>query len=361
MKRICFVDYDMSVTGGAEQVTASLVNVLCSEYKVYVCTLVQCNDEMAYHLDESIRCVKLLGTEERLRMMKKKAVPLFIKFVRDHGIEIVIMMGNYPAFVISAARMHTKAKYIYCDHGALMNQWKQKDITFIRFVNTVFAHKVVVLTERTRKDYIKQFHLKESKVQCIYNWIDTKVLNERKTYDAETHKILTVGRFGKEKGYDLLLKVAKKVLPDHPEWEWHLYGEGETFEKTKREIQETNLDKQLVLQGNVKDVYKKFNQYAFLVLTSYREGLPLVLLEANAIGIPMVSFDIATGPNEIIDDGMNGFLITPYDTDEMAEKIERLVCSRELRIDLAKATEYNLVKFEQGTILQQWIELIENV
>lgn len=361
MKKICFVDYDMSVTGGAEQVTASLVNTLCRKYEVYVCTLVQCNGEIAYHLDESIHYVQLLEKEERIRTMKKKAIPLFKNYVIDNGIEIIIMMGNYPAYIVSAARMHTKAKYVYCDHGALMNQWKQKDITFIRFVNAVLAHKVVVLTEKTRKDYVDKFHLKESKVQCIYNWIDDKLLNERKAYNAESHKILTVGRFGREKGHDLLLEVAKKVLPAHSEWEWHLYGEGETFEKTRKEINEANLEEQLILKGNIKDVYKKYNQYALFVLTSYREGLPLVLLEAKAIGIPMISFDIATGPNEIIDDGKNGYLIRPYDIDEMAEKMEKLIQDRELRIEMAKGTEYHLEKFEQGTILQQWKELIEKL
>ena len=58
-----------------------------------------------------------------------------------------------------------------------------------------------------------------------------------------------------------------------------------------------------------------------MVLPSYREGLPLVLLEAAACGLPMISFDIATGPNEIIRDKINGSLIPPYDCEKMADEI----------------------------------------
>ena len=99
-----------------------------------------------------------------------------------------------------------------------------------------------------------------------------------------------------EKGYDLLVEVAKKVLPSHPEWEWHLYGTGDTFDEIHQKVVEYNLTSQLIQKGNVKDVYKLYNEYAFLVLPSYREGLPLVLLEAKARGLPMVSFVVTSGP-----------------------------------------------------------------
>ena len=71
------------------------------------------------------------------------------------------------------------------------------------------------------------------------------------------------------------------------------------FDEIHRKIAEYGLTAQLIQKGNVKDVYKLYNDYAFLVLPSYREGLPLVLLEAKASGLPMVSFDVTTGPKEI--------------------------------------------------------------
>lgn len=358
MKKICFVDYDMAVTGGVEQVTASLANELCKKYEVYVYSI---NDtaDIAYDLDKRIHYYKGLKGATRLRQMIIPVFGAFCRFVKKEEIDLVIMMGHYSALIVSACRFFTKAKFIFCDHGALMNQWHEKDITLIRLWNSIMAHKVITLTEQTKADYIRKFHLKKLKVQCIYNWIDPQLLKVNRPYEPESKSILTVGRFGKEKGYDLLLEVAKKVLPEHEDWQWHLYGVGETFEDTKKEIYRAGLDKQLILKGNVKGVYKLFNDYAFIVLTSYREGLPLVLLEASACGLPMVSFDVMTGPNEIITDGVNGRLIKPYDCDKMADCINELIDNKERRKELSEGTTICLEKFSYDRILKEWEELLD--
>ncbi len=359
MKRICFVDYDMSVTGGAEQVTASLANVLCREYEVYVYSINGNENGAAYRFDERVCYHQELQGVTRLRQMITGVFRSFCDFVKSEKIDVVITMGNYPALIVALTRFFTKAKYVYCDHGALMNQWHQKDITAIRYLDAVLSHKIVTLTEQTRKDYIEKFHMKPKKVQCIYNWISPEVLEARSTYDEKSKCILTVGRFGKEKGYDLLVKVARQVLPKHTDWQWHLYGTGETFETIQEQVISLGLSNQLILKGNVKEVYKMYKHYALLVLPSYREGLPLVLLEANANGLPMVSFDIMTGPNEIIVDGENGFLVPAYDCGAMADKIEQLIENDSLRVAQSKATEKYLEKFEYQNILKQWKVLIE--
>lgn len=353
MKKICFVDYDMSVTGGAEQVTASLANELCKEYEVYIYSI---NDggEAAYQFDKRIHYYKELKGVTRLRQMITGVFKPFCNLVKTEGIDTVILMGNYPALIVSLCRFFTKARFIYCDHGALMNQWHQKDITLIRYWDALIAHKVITLTEQTRRDYIEKFRLKESKVQCIYNWISPEVLEASRTYDMSSKYILTVGRFGKEKGYDLLVKVAKQVLTKHPDWQWHLYGTGETFNEIKKEVEVSGLGEQLILKGNVKEAYKLYNDYSFLVLPSYREGLPLVLLEASACGLPMISFDIMTGPNEIIQNGVNGSLIPPYDCEKMATAINELIEDADKRRNMSEGTKVCMDKFSCEKILDDW-------
>lgn len=357
MKKICFVDFDMSVTGGVEQVTASLANELSGIYETFVYAINK-GGESAYELDERVVFIEGLTGETRLRGMIQGTFRPFIRFVKENKIDVVILMGNYPALVASFTRFFTKARYMYCDHGGLMNQWKQKDITAIRFWDALTSHKVIVLTEKTRRDYISRFHLKPGKVRCIYNWIEDKVVHARKGYNTESKKILSVGRFGKEKGYDMLIEMAKAVLPAHPDWQWHVFGTGETFEETAAKVSEYALGDQLILKGNVKDAYRLYLDYAFLVLPSYREGLPLVLLEAAAVGLPMVSFDIETGPNEIIEEGRNGFLIPPYDLAKMEEKIEELMADKDIRREMA---EYDGMKdkFSKENILKEWIDVIE--
>lgn len=357
MKRVCLVDYDMAVTGGVEQVTASLANTFCGDYQVFLCEINH-SGPCAYDLDERVHFQEGMKGKTRLREMIRGFLGPFIRFVKEHKIDVVLMMGNYPALIVSFTRFFTKARYIYCDHGALMNQWDQKDITGIRRWVSWCAHKTVVLTEKTRQDYLEKFHIRPGKIRCIYNWVEDEVAESRRPYQRESRKILSVGRFGKEKGYDLLVKVAGQVLPEYPQWSWDIYGAGETFEETKEAIRQAGLEGQICLKGNVKEAYRFYGEYAFLVLPSYREGLPIVLLEAGALGIPMVSFDIETGPGEIILEGENGFLIPPYDVEGMAEKIRELIRDPDLRERLA-SYEGTREKFSKEKILREWIKVLE--
>lgn len=357
MKRICIVDFNMSVTGGVERVTASLTNALCEKYKVYLYEINR-GQALAYKLDKRIVYIPGMEGKTRLREMIQGEIRTFTNFIKRHKVECVILMGNYPALIMSFTRFFTKAKYIYCDHGGLMNQWKQKDITAIRFWVSRVAHKTVVLTEKTKKDYQKMFHLNPKRLECIYNWIEDDILKEKKPYNLESRCILSVGRFGKEKGYDMLVEMAKQILPVHPEWQWHIYGTGETFEAISKKVLEYNLEEQLILKGNVDDVFHMYSEYAFLVLPSYREGLPLVLLEASALGIPMVSFDIETGPSEIIEHGKNGFLVPPYNIEKMIEYIVELMENADERSAMAGQTKA-ADKFKKENILKQWKALLE--
>lgn len=159
----------------------------------------------------------------------------------------------------------------------------------------------------------------------------------------------------------MLVEAAKLVLPKYPDWQWDLYGTGDTLDEIRKKIEEYGLEKQLILKGNVKDVYQVYGEYAFLVLPSYREGLPLVLLEAKALGLPMISFDITTGPNEIIKDGKDGYLIPPYDIQKMAERIEKFITDEEQRVSFSKNTEDGIEKFEKKQIYDQWVQLIEEL
>lgn len=360
MIKVCFVFYDLSVIGGAEQVGVNLANDLCEEFDVNIYSLCKSNQEIPYEIHANISVKMPMCGQGRIRQLIKKHHKYFIEYIKNSDIDIVIAIGGYAAVIVLPTRFFTKARYIFCDHGALKNQWNDKRITFIRWLNSKVYHHTVVLTDESRLDYIRYFRLKPEKVSRIYNWIPKKLQESSKVYRKESKKILSVGRFSKEKGYDLLIRVAEKVLPRNPEWEWDVYGDGEEFEKIENLVFDKKLERQLKLKGNVAEVSRLFNEYAFFVLPSYREGLPLVLLEAKVNKLPMISFDIQTGPNEIIDHE-NGILIPPYDCDKMAEAVENLIRDSEYRCKLSDGTNRNLEKFSYHSIRKQWINLIQQL
>ena len=172
---------------------------------------------------------------------------------------------------------------------------------------------------------------------------------------------MSVGRFSPEKQYNVLVEIADSVLKRYLDWKWYIYGNGETFPEIQNKIRLLGLEERIILKGEASDVSKIYAQAAMFVLTSQREGLPLVLLEAKANHLPCISFDIISGPGEIIQDNIDGFLIKPYEKEEMIKAIETLINNKSLRIKMSKSTGNNLEKFSNKTIMEKWETLINTI
>lgn len=93
-------------------------------------------------------------------------------------------------------------------------------------------------------------------------------------------------------------------------------------------------------------------------MTSRYEGLPMVLLEAKANKLPIVSFDIDSGPSDIIRNNLDGYLIEPFDVEEMANKVNFLIESPEKRKIFSANSDVNLEKFSKKNIMNKWLNLI---
>ncbi len=359
MKKVCLIDFDMSVRGGVEQVTASLANALADCFEVHLLGLCEMGN-LAYTVDERVKYTALSKEEQRLSVMRKELKPVIRNYLNSNKIDVAIIQGNYSGFIASTARIGTCTKLVFCDHGALMNQWDRRDIVVIRLISSLLCHKVITLTEQSREDYIRKFRLPRKKVDCIYNWIDLSVVRSEQ-YNKDSKRIISAGRFGKEKGFDMLIKAFKPVTEKHTDWHLDLFGDGEMMETVKNLIDEYNLSKNVHLMGMRTDLLQRYKDYAMYVLPSYREGMPLVLLEAKANRLPIVSFDILTGPKEIVRDGIDGILIKPYDIDEMARAMCTLIEDDKMREAFSAASQENLDKFSKKTILTNWKQLIEKI
>ena len=97
-------------------------------------------------------------------------------------------------------------------------------------------------------------------------------------------------------------------------------------------------------------------------MSSYAEGLPMVLVEVASFGIPSVAFDINTGPSDIIENGVSGFLVTDGDLGEYARALEKLMGNEELRREMgAKAKVIVEDKFSKDKVMVQWEELFREL
>ena len=252
-------------------------------------------------------------------------------------------------------------KIIFCDHHSLEFQ-DGVSRKIQRYIGAKFFDQIVTLTEEDKNKYPILYKINKEKVRNIYNWIED-ISEKPHKYDVSSKKIVTVGRFDVQKGYDYLSKVAVSVLSSNPDWSWDIYGSGD--EKIKRslcmELSKAGVESQVSFKGNVKGTENIYPNHAMYVMTSRYEGLPLVLLEAKQYGLPIISFNCPTGPLEIVVEGENGFLIKNFDIRDMSDKINSLIKNEDLRMEFSRNSMKNTEKFKKEKILKQWINLTEEM
>ena len=360
MKKVCFVKWIIDRVDGGLKVAVNLANELSDKYEVHLVSVLV-TEESFFDLKSNVRYENL--SSKKLSMQKHflKAVLLLREYIKKHDIQIVFGIGMSMNSVGIASTLGLDAVFISCDHTNSIVDIDTKVKKIQRYFGAKAADKIITLTTEDRDNYIKQYKIDSNKVECIYNWINS--INNVEKYNLNSKKLVTVGRFDKQKGYDYLSKVAVNVLSKFPNWQWDIYGSGDDSIKEKliSELKEGGVVAQVNFMGNVKGIENIYPNHGVYVMTSRYEGLPLVLLEAKQYGLPIVSFNCPTGPSEIVLDGKNGYLVDNFEIDEMSEKICKLIENEELRISFSKKSMNDTEKFSKAKILKQWIHLIEEM
>lgn len=361
-KRICIVVHNFSDYGGVGVVASNLANEFADDDNkdVFLLSLIKDGRPLAYELSEKVKYHGILHGEMRLRNQLKALFLPVTRYLKNHQIDVAIIMGHWPAFLISPVKPLVNTKFVFCDHGALLNQWEDKKNTFMRLIASKVSNHTVVLTKRTREDYIKKFFIGKDKIDYIYNWIEERS-DDSVDYDSKSKRIITAGRFGYEKGFDQLVEIMRPVIQLHDEWHLDIYGDGEMMHIVQQKIKEYRLENNVHIMGEVRTVRNLFKNYAFYVLPSFREGLPIVLLEAKCNLLPIVSFDVMTGPAEIIRDGIDGMLIEAGNNGKFSEAINYLIESEDTRKTMSNNAKGNLEEFKKNTIMKQWENLVDNL
>lgn len=366
MKNIAFFKIDITTASGGERVATNILNTLVNqdaECRYFYISINKTNKKLFFHLDNKILLYYL--NKNNIRMRYYFFITLFklIRHIKKENIHVLLGIGMGTPLISCISKIFVKdLKVISCEHSNLNNRVNNDFFQKInQYIASKFSDKIITLTEKDKNNYIEKFKLQEDKIDYIYNFIDDNLLNLKNKYDINSKKIITVGRFDKVKGYDRLVKIAKEVLEKNLNWEWHIYGDGEEFENIKTLIKENKLENKLILKGKVDNIYELYKEYSFYVMTSYYEGLPMVLLEAKANGLPLISFDIDTGPSEIIRNEIDGYLIENNNMEKMIEKVELLIKNPSIRNEFSNKSKENLNKFEKNKIMEQWINLIENL
>ena len=170
-------------------------------------------------------------------------------------------------------------------------------------------------------------------------------------------KVIAVGRYDYQKGFDYLIDAWAIVNKHQPEWVLEIIGGGEWKSRLQKQIDESGLQDCICLKAPTSHIEEEYRQASMLVMSSRYEGFGMVLVEAQSAGLPVISFTCKCGPRDIITDGMDGFLVAEKDVAGLANTMLCLMQDGKMRRSMGMAAMKNSRRFSETAVMGQWEEL----
>jgi glycosyltransferase involved in cell wall biosynthesis len=177
----------------------------------------------------------------------------------------------------------------------------------------------------------------------------------------EEKKVIAIGRYDYQKGFEYLIDAWEIVHMEHPDWELYIIGDGELRVQLQCRVDDLNLNNCVHLKYPTSHIEDAYLQSSILTLSSRYEGLPMVLLEGQALGLPIVAFACKCGPRDIITHGEDGFLVPEGNVPELAGRIIQLIEDDELRKKMGQKAKINSERFAEPVVMVQWDRLFNNL
>lgn len=370
-KKVTLLSLHLRV-GGIEKAICSLANMLVDDYDVEIVNVYKLC-EPSFYIDERVKITYLStdlqpNKEELTYALKNKR---FIKIITEgfKALRVVLKKrslikraakDNDGDIIISTTLAFNKSFSKY-QKNKLLISWEHchpdRDPKYPKKVyKAVKRFDLFIPASKSIYDYYKEYL---TGPQCLYLPLCIDDIPSERAM-LNTNQITVMGRLSKEKAYDDMLRVFKKVLDQNPEAILNVVGDGDERSSLSILADQLEISDSVIFHGNTvgdkKDEIMK-NTSVF-VTTSHYESFGLVLLEAMSYGIPCVSFDSAKGSLDIIDDGKDGFIIKDRNLDDMASKIV------ELMNKTTKTVQNNAIKkakqYSYNNVRKQWLNEFKN-
>lgn len=376
MKKISILSLHLGY-GGIEKSIIALANLLCKKYEVEIVCTYKLYDKPVFDLNKKVKVCYLMEGYRPNRVEFKKALKkkkIFtalkeglksLKILHLRRKTMINYIKNSDADVIISTRdifnawLGDYAKSEVLKIGWEHNHYHDNYRYARNVIRSVYYLDYFVLVSASLK-YFYESHLTTSNCQCVYipNIID-KI--PKKVSSLETKRIVSVGRLSPEKGYMDLLKVFSVIANKYPTWHLDIIGDGVEKERLEKFINNHELNERVTLHGfqNKDYIDKILHDSSIYVMTSYTESFGIVLLEAMSHGLPCIAFDSAEGARELINSGMNGYLIKNRSYAAMIKKIEDLMKNKNVRKKIGLAGRYSIKIYTSEIVGEQWYNLIE--
>ena len=361
-------------SGGMERVLTNKANYLARHgYEIVVVTTDQRGAQPFFPLEPSIRCIdlginydenngksflnKLLHYPVKQALHRKRLKAVLMK---ERPNVTVSMFNNDAGFIPSIKDGSAKlleihfSKFKRLQYGrkglwrlADRGRSKQDEKTVRKF------DRFVVLTEED-----KAYWGNLPNIMVIPNAISGIPAG---TALLENKRVIAVGRYTYQKGFERLVDAWHLLASRFPDWKLDIIGDGEERPLLEQRIRSYGLERQVTLTRPTQEIGKVYMEASILASSSRYEGLPMVLLEAQAFGLPIVAFQCKCGPKDIVSDGMNGYLVPEGDTAGMAQRLETLMKDVTLRKRMGLKAKESASRFNEEAIMEKWMNTFQTL
>jgi glycosyltransferase involved in cell wall biosynthesis len=347
--------------GGAERIMLNLAKGIAT--RGYSIDLVLARAEGPF-MDEVPNSVRLIDLKAS-RVLS--STPALVRYLRQER-PIALLSILYANIVALWARRLAgiPQRVILGEHNTLSSVARGENDPrwhFYPFVAKWFypwADGIIAVSDGVADDLAQTIKIPRERISVIYNPIVTqdlfdksKVLLEHPWFKSgEPPVLLAVGRLTEQKAFDVLIRAFAMVRKNH-RVRLIILGEGEERFQLEALIREFGLEEEINMPGFVPNPYSFMAHAAIFILSSRWEGLPTVVVEAMALGVPIISTDCPSGPREILQDGIYGKLVPVDNPFALADAI-----TTSLTTNLLRPSRESWKPFELECVVDQYINLL---
>lgn len=358
--KILFVSGNLC-DGGAQRVISVVTSQLARKgHEVHL--LLFARDEKEYPIDPNVKIASLGDTFEEyvsLSLVQRTlAIRKYVKSIQPDA-AVGFLEGGYGLFLATLGMRFPKVASARVDPKFILQRkgWRSEvDKLWFRQ-----ADAVVVQTNR-QKEHAK--NAKWNNMTVIVNPVsDAALATEPHAYERPCRRIVMAGRLAKQKNYPMAFRAMKIVLEKYPDAQLDIFGKGLEETALRNLITELDLQNNVRLLGWTENTVREYVNSDVYVLASDFEGMPNALMEAMAVGLPCISTDCDTGPEDLITDGENGYLVQVNDAETLAQRLIQIMdMSPEQRKELGENAKMTMKEyFNAEAIVNQWEKLLQEL
>lgn len=347
MKKIKVVFFIGSLRmGGAENVAVKLCDIFVEHLGWDLILLTGDNLTNDFYKGEFAKRVSLNFDYETKSKFKEQVSRIFKLryFVTEYKPDLIIASSTDSSLRAIISTLFIGVPLIICEHSNY-HLLKSKPKKILRNILYPLANKIFLLTDRDLSNYPERIR-KKSVVM-----INPLGLSPKPIKRIFSKKLLAVGRLCWEKGFDRAIEIMLKL---DDSYSLTIVGDGDLKAYLISLSEELGVSDKVFFAGSTKNIQLFYEQADMLLVCSRCEGLPMVIPEANAYGVPVISYDCETGPRELIEDGNNGFLVKEGDTSEMVRKIKLLANDMSLYEEMSEKSYQKALCYTPKNIATLW-------